>query len=627
MLNIKSITAKNFMSVGNVTQGVTLNENGLTLVLGNNMDLGGDGSRNGTGKTTIVNALSYALYGNALYNIKKDNLVNKTNNKQMLVTVDFEKDGISYRIERGRKPNVFKFLVGGIDNAEGITDEMQGEGKLTQHAIEKVLGMSHTMFKHILALNTYTEPFLSMRANEARELIEQLLGITQLSEKADILKELIKQNKEAITNETARITATEEANKAINNSIADMERRRKIWAKNKQDSIDTIAQEIILLEKLDVDAEIQAHSDFDEFNIKKTQLDTLSTEVAKLITSIEREQNRLSKAETDYEKSASALTKTIEKITKELAELDEATCYACGGELHADKKKEIEDKKTTDLESARAQLATLKTEFDESISEYNDHITEQQKLLQDYKAAIAEMGDLGSAPKTYYNTVKEAYEHQNKLSTLQVSLQHKIDEDDPYVEQIESLKETGLQDVDWSVVNDLTEVKEHQDFLYKLLTNKDSFVRKRIIEQNLAFMNNRLEHYITKLGLPHEVQFQSDLSVTITQLGQDLDFDNLSRGERNRLILGLSWAFRDVFESMNHPINLVCIDELVDSGMDSIGVENALSALKKMERERNKNILLISHRDELVGRVNNVLQVTKENGFTTFNTEIEVIDA
>ena len=124
MLKIKNITIKNFMSVGNVTQAVQFDEAGLTLVLGNNLDLGGDGSRNGTGKTTLINALSYGLYGNALYNIKKDNLVNKTNNKQMLVTVDFEKDGVEYRIERGRKPNVFKFLVGGMDSNDGVNDEI-----------------------------------------------------------------------------------------------------------------------------------------------------------------------------------------------------------------------------------------------------------------------------------------------------------------------------------------------------------------------------------------------------------------------------------------------------------------------------------------------------------------------
>src|SRR5210317_226344 len=111
MIEIKDLTVKNFMSVGNATQAINFDRQDLTLVLGENLDLGGDGSRNGTGKTTILNALSYALYGSALTNIRKDNLINKTNGKGMLVTLDFEKDGVSYRIERGRKPNVFRFLV------------------------------------------------------------------------------------------------------------------------------------------------------------------------------------------------------------------------------------------------------------------------------------------------------------------------------------------------------------------------------------------------------------------------------------------------------------------------------------------------------------------------------------
>ena len=119
--------------------------------------------------------------------------------------------------------------------------------------------------------------------------------------------------------------------------------------------------------------------------------------------------------------------------------------------------------------------------------------------------------------------------------------------------------------------------------------------------------------------------FQNDLTVEIQELGRDLDFDNLSRGERNRLILGLSWAFRDIYESLNHPMNLMCVDELIDSGMDSTGVENALAILKKMNREQGKNILLISHKEELVGRVNNVLTVVKEGGFTAYNTDTEYI--
>ena len=132
MFKIKTLTVRNFMSVGNTTQAVNFDRNDLTLVLGENLDLGGDdsGARNGTGKTTIINALSYALYGNALTNIKKDNLINKTNAKGMLITIDFEKDGQTYRIERGRKPGIMKFWVG--DQEKEITDDAQGDSRETQ---------------------------------------------------------------------------------------------------------------------------------------------------------------------------------------------------------------------------------------------------------------------------------------------------------------------------------------------------------------------------------------------------------------------------------------------------------------------------------------------------------------
>ena len=124
--------------------------------------------------------------------------------------------------------------------------------------------------------------------------------------------------------------------------------------------------------------------------------------------------------------------------------------------------------------------------------------------------------------------------------------------------------------------------------------------------------------------MPHTVKFQNDLSVSIEELGRELDFDNLSRGERNRLILSMSWAFRDVWESLYSPINILFIDEMIDSGLDTQGVENALALLKKMTRERNKSIWLVSHRDELTSRVENILRVVKENGFTSYNTDVEL---
>jgi DNA repair exonuclease SbcCD ATPase subunit len=192
---------------------------------------------------------------------------------------------------------------------------------------------------------------------------------------------------------------------------------------------------------------------------------------------------------------------------------------------------------------------------------------------------------------------------------------------------MDELRDQALQEVNWDNINALTEMKEHMDFLYKLLTSKDSFIRKRIIDQNLAFLNKRLQYYLDKTGLPHQVVFQNDLTVEITELGRDLDFDNLSRGERNRLILSMSWAFRDVWESLYQSINLLFIDELVDNGLDAAGVESALSVLKKMSRERSKNIYLISHKDELSSRVNNILKVIKDNGFTSYSNDTEVVNA
>ena len=197
--------------------------------------------------------------------------------------------------------------------------------------------------------------------------------------------------------------------------------------------------------------------------------------------------------------------------------------------------------------------------------------------------------------------------------------------ENPHTEQIEELKAKNIEEVDYTQINAFQKLKDHQDFLYRLLTSKDSFIRKKIIDQNLLYLNSRLNYYLDKIGLPHEVVFRSDLSVEITELGRELDFDNLSRGERNRLILSLSWAFRDVWESLYQQINLLFIDELVDAGMDISGVESSMAVLKDMSRTQNKNIFLISHKDELVSRVNSVLKVTKENGFTNYANDVEII--
>jgi len=186
------------------------------------------------------------------------------------------------------------------------------------------------------------------------------------------------------------------------------------------------------------------------------------------------------------------------------------------------------------------------------------------------------------------------------------------------------MEKNGLQEISFDTINKHTKIMEHQKFLLDILSSKDSFVRKKIIDQNLSYLNARLTSYLDKIGLPHQVVFKNDLSVEITELGRELDFGNLSRGEANRLILGLSFAFRDVWENLYQSINTLFIDELIDSGLDTLGVENSIAILKDMSRRRHKSIWLVSHREELAGRVPNILKVVKENGYTSYSSTIDV---
>jgi DNA repair exonuclease SbcCD ATPase subunit len=586
MIQIKNLTVKNFMSVGNTTQGIDFDRQDLTLVLGENLDLGGDGSRNGTGKTTIINALSYALYGQALSNIRKDNLVNKTNNKNMLVSLDFIVGNQEYKIERGRKPNVLRFYVN--NKEQEITDEAQGDSRETQDAIEHTLGLSHDMFKHILALNTYTEPFLSLKSNDQRTIIEQLLGITMLSERADKIKDLNKSTKDSITQEEFRIRAVQEANKRIEEQIESLRRRQTMWTDKHAEDIKELEKALSSLQNIQIESEIAAHKDHKAWDQKRKDLNELSSQISRVKLDIGREE------------------KLATKISAELATLENHECHTCGQAFHDSKHEQVMEAKQKDLATARQSGA------------------EHSTLLSELEATHTALGTLGRPPKMFYDTEADAVHHQATLTNLEKQIAEKAQEVDPYGEQIEEMKHQALQEVSYDTLNDLTRLQEHQEFLLKLLTSKDSFIRKKIIEQNLSYLNVRLTHYLDRVGLPHTVVFQNDLTVSIEELGRELDFDNLSRGERNRLILSMSWAFRDVFESLYQPINLLFIDEMIDNGLDTQGVESALALLKQMSRERHKSIWLVSHRDELAGRVENILKVVKENGFTSYNTDVEI---
>jgi len=689
MITLKNITLRNFLSIGQVTQAVDFDKKELTLILGENLDLGGDGARNGTGKTTLIQGLSYALFGVPINDIRKDNLVNRTNGKAMMVTLEFNVNGTEYKIERGRKPNILKFYVNNVQ--EKGSEDQQGENKETQAAIERVLNMSPEMFRHIVVLNTYSQPFLALKNNEQKDIIEQLLGITLLSEKAEVVKELIRNSKDDIQSEEFRVKAIEEANKRVKEQIDAIKRRQTLWLKKHDEDLANLALQYDELLKIDIDSELLAHKDLVVYNKQKEQQDTYNALLARSTAWQQKHDTDVSiahkayllKNEYDIEselqawndlkewltddaeqksiatiidtlnKSITKEKKSIEKLEREVKELEDHKCYACGQDFHDEKHEQVTKEKTTLLENTKADVDVLETQLSinksliaklgpkptpsykteaEAIRHSGD-VANLKKVYEDKKQESNPFSEqlseltpvvLGTQPITHYDTEREAVEHRGKVSSILQQIQNKAEETDPYSEQVSDMESQALQAIDFEAINKLTKTMEHQKFLLDLLTSKDSFVRKKIIDQNLSYLNARLTHYLDKIGLPHNVIFKNDLQVEITELGRELDFDNLSRGERNRLILGLSFAFRDVWENLYAPINTLFIDELIDSGLDTQGVENSLAILKDMSRRRHKSIWLVSHREELAGRVPNVLKVVKENGFTSYATTTDI---
>lgn len=679
MLQLKNITMRNFLSVGNVTQAIRLDDNGLTLVLGNNSDANGGITKNGAGKTAILQAISFALYGQPLTKIKVDNLINNINQRGMLVTLDFEIDGKAFRIERGRKPNILKFFV----NGEEIEDMSRGENRETQDDINHLVGMTHQMFTHIVALNTYTIPFLRLRAAEQREVSEELLGVTQISARAETLKKLMGTTKDSLRQEEANIKAAQEANTRIEFAIDKATRDQDTWNQKHAAHVEELASQIEELSVIDFDKEKGVFDALDAWN---THQRDLQSKVQLLISehqTAEGEATRLRReldaiTNTDptlhHRQARERLVRDIERKQGEITKLDaevkrldgeiatvqakidnpgEHNCVTCAQPLEGtDHIKKV-------MANLEAEMERLVIRLDETQATIADHNADIEDLIADVQASKAQESDLLSKqqaegaklkvqvatadakvekaknairdakdrmaadddkPHTIFETRDELYATKHLLDQCVQELERERVKQNPYDQHLESLKGT-LTLIEFEDINRLTELLRHQDFLMKLLTNKDSFVRKKIIDQNLYYLNTRLNFYLQKLGLPHEVVFQNDLTTEITLLGRDFDFEQLSRGEMNRVIMAVSWSFRDVWESLNHSINLIWVDELIDNGLDSQGAESALAIMKSFSRNR-KNVFLISHRDELVGRIDRTLLVSKDNGFTTITEDL-----
>jgi len=599
MIRFVSLSLRNFLSYGNNTTIINLERPGTTLILGEDLDNTSEGrSANGVGKTVVLNALVYALFDRAVSDISKDNLINNVNKKHMEVSVDFEKDGIFYRIVRARKMKsgaagnyvmVFRNKKSSTFNVLPISDDNTTNDDITPDSvsnanilIEQILGFPYDLFSRVVVFGASQIPFLDLPFSHTsltnqRGIVEHLFGLTVLTDKANILKERIKDTNHQIGGIQIQIEQLKREYERHEKQVVSMERRIVNWDEQQYDDIGQLRAKLKKISGIDFDAERLNHDKLSEVDIELCAL-------------LEKQR--------DIELDIKTTSKKSSIANKKLVHLRDDRCPECLQEFKDTKKKIREYEKIVQFGDDK--IPTLSDHL--NLIDINiETVTKKHKKIK---------GMIG------VTNLDELLEIKNQTESIKSNIDRLVGAENPFSGPLEELKTIDMDDIDYDKINMLTKKLEHQKFLLKLLTKKDSFVRKVLLNKYLPFLNNRLQQYLTSLGLRHIVQFTADLKTVITQFGRELDFGNLSAGQRARVNLALSFAFRDVLQSLHTPVNICMIDEVLDIGLDAVGVQMAAKLLKRKARDENISMYIISHRDELGAAFDNALTIQMEKGFS-----------
>jgi DNA repair exonuclease SbcCD ATPase subunit len=628
--------------------------------------------RIGSGKTSILQAISFAIFGKTINGVSLARVVNNISGKNCFVGFDWKRDGVKYRVERTRKPDTMRFLVGGSEYQES-SDETLGVG--TQRAIEQAFGMSWLVFQNIIALNTYNDPFLKLEAAKQRAFMEELLDASIISEKAKLLSGVVKTTKDDIKIAQTETQAIQNSNSRISTALRDAEVRSKVWCDQHSFSL---TKEIMKFEKLlevDVDAELQIFDRIAEHEKIQNEINLkLESRIREISFAEESLRHHVSLKPRDFdtrieEEIKNTHLNNLARINKSIKDVDyDSTkiegkllsayesrdnpsthnCDRCQqsleGTLHLDtimaaiaNEITLLEKNLNDNSSQRETLfdkitqensnfATLETstklarkireneisEFFEKQNILKEDIIEKKNLLSDVPKTF-------SCPSSLYRNRDAVIAIKNDIDNVNREISRMENETNPYTIQIRDL-ENAIQDVNLTLIDDLIIRLKHEEFLLKLLTDRNSFVRQNITQDKLILVNNRLSIYFSKLQLPFVVKIKPDLTIEIFRHGKEYDYGQISRGETNFVNLAVNLAFRETWEDANGGINLLWIDEVLDNGLCANTSAIALRVINALG-ENNRSVWLVSHREEFFGKTDRRIIVVKENDLSTISED------
>lgn len=491
----------------------------------------------------------------------------------MLVSLTFEKDGKEYRIERTRKSKqgnqVFLY--------EGDKDITLDSMSNTNELLEQIIGIPYELFVRIVAFSATNMPFLDLPTKAQIELIEELFELKTLTERAEILKERIKETDTQMRIESARLEQLQAEEERHNRLLVTAEQRAEQWELEHGKQIKVLEEKVDSLKTIDIE---EQKTLLEEYNTLKTQLQA-DGQLLKVV-----------------EKEITQYRTVVKQKQGELVHLRDAKCPYCLQEYKDTKAKikECEDTIKQSVEEVEKLDVQQKT-LDEKVNDAYEKYENIQKSL-------------------VIKNVQQLVDMEKDISKYETKLSELVDATNPYTEPLKELQDVKLEKIGMEKMNELQTKSDHQKFLLKLLTKKDSFVRKALLNRNISFLNQRLRGYLADLGLPHVVEFTQEMAASISHFGRSLDFGNLSNGQRSRVNIALSLAFRDVLQSKHEHVNVCMFDEVLDVGLDGVGVQAAARLLKRKAKDEKLSLYVISHREEIDSMFEQKMIVQMINGFS-----------
>jgi DNA repair exonuclease SbcCD ATPase subunit len=566
MITFEKIRWKNFLSTGDQWSEICLNKSSTTLVIGTN----------GAGKSTMLDALCFALFNKPYRKINKPQLVNSSNEKGCLVEVEFSVGPKKYMIRRGIKPNVFDIIV------DGELRNKEADDRANQKIVEdQILKLNYKSFTQIVILGSSAfVPFMQLSQAHRREVIEDLLDIRIFSAMNSLLKEEIRQSKEVIKNYTLKKNTIKDKILMQEGFIEDLENRHKNKIEENSNKIEKLIADALVADKDNV----HIVEEIEDMQTASLGYDTATSQLRKLGNLKGKISNKVS------------------TITKEHKFFSQNTvCPTCTQPIE----EEFRLNKISDAQDRARELQEGFLKLEESIQLEEDRERHFKKITKGITELTHEISQNNVRIAGFQQQVRDL---QSEIQTLTSQLADRNSEH----EKLDGFKK-DLQTIFDKLAEKNEEVK-YNDFAYSLL--RDGGVKSKIIKKYLPLINKQVNRYLQMMDFYINFHLDEEFGETIQSPVHDkFTYSSFSEGEKMRIDLALLFAWREVARFKNSAnTNLLILDEVFDSSLDTVGTDEFTKIIRFVIQD--SNTFVISHKADMLDKFNNVIEFSKKAGFS-----------